>query len=175
MFHKRLALAQPLVVGGTPAFIPRGLIRVTSPQTTKYNTHLEAFNLFVLTETDGISLWKWWSFPIAFDVHVAVISETFASCRLQNVIKPEFHFWIASILHMWVLCYITNVYNILPRPEVARAGLSKLPYIGLWWWSWLLTSCAQLAYRDENDAFKSTALFVQAIFAEDIVVCTGSR
>lgn len=151
MFHKRLALAQPLVVGETPAFTPRGLIRGTSPQTTNTTRALAAFNLFVLTETDGISLWKWWSFPVAFDVHVAVISETFASCRLQDVMKPEFHFWIASSLHYMsgkiivIVSYVYCIYNILPRPEIARAGLSKLPYIGLWWW--LVTSCAQLGTK----------------------------
>lgn len=34
MFHKRLALAQPLVMGETPVFTPRGLIRGISPQTS---------------------------------------------------------------------------------------------------------------------------------------------
>lgn len=82
---------------------------------------------FVCPEFDGLSLWKLWSFPGAFDVHVAVLSETFASCRLHNLIKPEFYavfiyilVWVAGIAHVW------ERNNIWAHPEIAQAGWSKL-------------------------------------------------
>lgn len=98
---------------------------------SQYNMHLVAFN-FVCTESDGISLWKWWSFPDAFDVHVADLSETFASCTKLNEtrILPSFHlysglnFKYSNIWKMNSDCI--KVYNIWAHPEIASAGWSKL-------------------------------------------------
>ncbi len=86
---------------------------------------------FVCAEFDGISLWKLWSFPGAFDVHVAVLSETFASCTQLNKARMlrSFHLY-SGFSRRYSTCMgkdcIMFLNNIWAHPEIAQAGWSKL-------------------------------------------------
>lgn len=78
MFHKSLALGLPLVMGETPAWTPRGLIRGIIAQTESTACTLIAINLFALSTME---------FPYGNDG----LSLLLSMCMLQLYLKPLHH------------------------------------------------------------------------------------